>query len=239
MKTFALITGGAAALLAAAPAAAITTFATFGPSSSTPNISFDGSLSGAGAISSAAAPVSFSFLNADGTTASSYDAVLNLAATTDTASTYMGIAVLPISSGLISFTSASAITYGGRTGTNLLTVSFNGGYLTGLLNGSTANYGNSTPPNDVTFTSDFLDFSSSTARDLALAINGINPSLGFAFGASRFHTGTVSGNFGADVFSGSPQGVPEPASWAMMLCGFGLAGSVLRTQRRRTEVTFG
>ena len=34
--------------------------------------------------------------------------------------------------------------------------------------------------------------------------------------------------------TGSPPGVPEPATWAMMLLGFGAAGTALRRSRRRT-----
>ena len=34
------------------------------------------------------------------------------------------------------------------------------------------------------------------------------------------------------LFDTSPTGVPEPASWALMLSGFGLAGVALRRQRR-------
>ena len=34
--------------------------------------------------------------------------------------------------------------------------------------------------------------------------------------------------------TGSPPGVPEPATWAMMLFGFGAAGTALRRSRRRT-----
>lgn len=34
-----------------------------------------------------------------------------------------------------------------------------------------------------------------------------------------------------------PAGVPEPASWAMMIAGFGLAGSALRASRRQKLVT--
>ncbi|OSZ72882.1 hypothetical protein CAP39_03915 [Sphingomonas sp. IBVSS1] len=41
-------------------------------------------------------------------------------------------------------------------------------------------------------------------------------------------TGATGANY-AQSFAGA---VPEPASWAMMLAGFGLAGVMLRRQRR-------
>lgn len=43
-----------------------------------------------------------------------------------------------------------------------------------------------------------------------------------------------NGRYRFIIFSGS---IPEPASWAMMIAGFGLAGGMLR-QRRRTSVRF-
>jgi len=242
MKKLAVYGAGAALLLAAAPASAITTFADFSPASSNPNVFYTGTADGSGTLSSVDQLVHFAFLNSDGSVSgTTYDVLMNFSATT-TAATVVGgsVVVLPVTTGTLSFTSATPITWGGHTGTNLLTVNFTGGALTALLGGSTANYGNSTPPNVVNFSSNFLDFSSSTARDLALAIDAINPSVGFAFGGNRSHIGTMSGNFGSDATSGNPQGaVPEPASWALMFAGFGLVGSVLRSQRRRTEVTFG
>ena len=45
------------------------------------------------------------------------------------------------------------------------------------------------------------------------------------------------------AFFGTPKAVtgavPEPASWAMMLGGFGLVGAALRNRRRNTAVSFG
>jgi hypothetical protein len=242
MNKLAVYGAGAALLLAAAPASAVTTFADFSPASNNPNVFYTGTASGAGTISSIDQLVHFAFLNPDGSVSgTTFDVLMNFTATTGAASTAGGgtVALLPISDGRLTFTSSTPITWGGHTGTNLLTVDFTGGVLTALLGGSTANYGNSTPPNVVSFSSDFLDFSSSTARDLALAIDAINPAVGFAFGGNRSHMGTMSGNFGADATSGNPQGVPEPTSWALMFAGFGLVGSVLRSQRRRTEVIFG
>jgi hypothetical protein len=41
---------------------------------------------------------------------------------------------------------------------------------------------------------------------------------------------------GADValFDASLLGVPEPASWAMLIAGFGLTGAAMRRRRRAT-----
>jgi len=242
MNKLAVYGAGAALLLAAAPASAITTFADFSPASSTPNITYVGTDDGSGTISSIDQLVHFAFLNADGSVSgTTYDVMMNLTATTGAATVAGGsIALLPITNGMLTFTSATPITWNGHTGTNLLSVNFSGGMLSAILGGSTATYGNSTPPFSVDFSSDFLDFSSSTARDLALAIDAINPGVGFAFGGNRVNVASVSGNFGSDATAGNPQGVvPEPASWALMFAGFGLVGSVLRSQRRRTEVSFG
>ena len=242
MSKLAVFGVGAALAFAAAPASAITIFADFTPASTASNITYVGDDSGAGTLTSLDQLVHFNFLNPDGSVSgTTFDAMMNLTATTGAATVVGGsVALLPVTSGTVTFTSTSAVTWNGHTGTNLLTVDFSGGVLSAILGGSTATYGTSTPPFSVSFTSDFLDFSTSTARDLAFAINAINPQVGFAFGAGRLNTGSISGNFGSDATSGNPQGVvPEPASWALMFAGFGLIGGVLRSQRRgRTEVTF-
>ena len=237
MKKIIWVASSIAAIAFGVPAAAITTFATFSPLSNAANISFTGSNTGAGTLSSVNTPVTFRFLDASGTT-SVFDvaSMFNLSATTTSGIVAGGVGIVPVSSGTLSFTSAAATTYNGHTGTNLLTAAFTGGALTGLIGGSVASYINSQPPSAVTFTSDFFDFSTTTARDISLAINAINPSIAASAGGVANFDGTVSGNFGADLAAGSGSTVPEPASWALLIAGFGLVGAVARRRATISKV---
>ncbi|MEO8813371.1 MAG: PEPxxWA-CTERM sorting domain-containing protein [Caulobacteraceae bacterium] len=56
-------------------------------------------------------------------------------------------------------------------------------------------------------------------------VTGIDPASGLAYTARSDQR-----TFG--LFSAGPAGVPEPAAWALMLAGFGLAGAGLRRSRR-------
>jgi len=112
----------------------------------------------------------------------------------------------------------------------------------------------------------FFDLQGNTVYSTAVTSDGdccvhvgqffVDSSLAGAPSTMTFHgmswTGTVTGYdgyttrtydepnliIGADslTLTGSPS-VPEPASWALMLVGFGMAGSALR--RRKTIVAFG
>lgn len=66
-----------------------------------------------------------------------------------------------------------------------------------------------------------------------LTVNSIiaNGSGNF-FAADVADSNGSTGNVGATGFR-PPGGIPEPATWAMMLMGFGGLGAVLRTQRRQ------
>ncbi|WP_068875471.1 MULTISPECIES: PEPxxWA-CTERM sorting domain-containing protein [unclassified Phenylobacterium] len=62
-----------------------------------------------------------------------------------------------------------------------------------------------------------------TTRYLTLEILGCNPTP----------SGTLRGGCGLQeiAFAEAPAGVPEPATWAMMILGFGAAGTVLRRRK--------
>jgi hypothetical protein len=50
-----------------------------------------------------------------------------------------------------------------------------------------------------------------------------------SFGSSTGNLGSLAVTF--DATGGPGGGVPEPASWALMIAGFGLAGGALRHRR--------
>lgn len=52
-------------------------------------------------------------------------------------------------------------------------------------------------------------------------------------GITRLQFGASNSSWVADDFSFVTSGVPEPATWAMMIVGFGAVGSIVRTSRRR------
>jgi len=53
-----------------------------------------------------------------------------------------------------------------------------------------------------------------------------------------YFTLTTSGGDSMRVVSMSPDAVPEPASWAMMIGGFGMVGAAMR-RRQKVQVSFG
>ena len=73
-------------------------------------------------------------------------------------------------------------------------------------------------------------------KDFALSFSGSSPNFNAPVGSSsQSLSASGSGTFASDPLPVVP-GVPEPASWAMMLGGFGLLGATLRT--RKAQVSY-
>ena len=125
-------------------------------------------------------------------------------------------------------------------GTNLLTGVFHSGQIFG--SGRTGQAGDDTTlGGTVAYTSALLNFTGTVERSFSISLNSVSPSFGAAgcpaggaFGncTSALNTfrASTAGSFSSDP---PPTYVPEPATWAMMLIGFGGMGAMLRSSRRR------
>ncbi|MEO7411612.1 MAG: FxDxF family PEP-CTERM protein [Sphingomicrobium sp.] len=115
--------------------------------------------------------------------------------------------------------------------------------LLSIFVGSTA----TTAENDTDFTSVFLSGTGLVGNILIPQVLGdpteIRSLAGLGIGAGNFTLtvqgtpGTQNGSFGGSVAFVAQSAVPEPATWAMMLMGFGGIGVAMR-RRRRTGVQF-
>lgn len=97
-----------------------------------------------------------------------------------------------------------------------------------------------------------LDLTSVTVNGMAATRNATPQNLvetyylyGVPITAGVLNTITVvglsrgNGSYGGNVtFVPFASGAPEPASWAMMILGFGLAGTAMRYRRRSTRLAF-
>jgi PEP-CTERM motif len=68
---------------------------------------------------------------------------------------------------------------------------------------------------------------------IGVSFSGIAKSIDFGGGANFVAYDDIT--FG----SATPGAVPEPATWAMMIGGFGMVGGAMRYRRRKTAVSFG
>lgn len=136
--------------------------------------------------------------------------------------------------GTISFIRDSAAGEGNGTRTNLLTVSFTNAELDASQNGGSFTF-KSNANSVITFTSDFLDFSNVLDKDFSFSFSGANPTFNATLGSSGRNTAfSGSGTFASDPAPLVVGTVPEPASWAMMLVGFGAVGGVVRRRQKAT-----
>lgn len=151
-------------------------------------------------------------------------------------------------SGTFSFVTTAPIVISGpgffttfyAAGSNLLSGSFSNGTILGSVGGSA---GSSTASGDngvtITYTSDFLDFSDAVSLDRAQSLTAVAPTFLPRTGpnfALRSFRAVAGGQFSSDpapVIS-AVSAVPEPASWAMLVLGFGIVGVASRSRKRRT-----
>lgn len=145
-----------------------------------------------------------------------------------------GLLIQSIDSGSLAFTytGTTPLVVGSdiyTTGANLLTATYTQGIIFGTASGSAGSAIASTPNGTVVYTSDFLDFTASSAKDFALALTAITPLL------NRVNPDSSIASFSgvaAGVFSNEAPPIPEPSVWAMLIAGYAMVGASLRQRVR-------
>jgi hypothetical protein len=237
----------ALALLVAAPAqAAITTFGTSAPGATLrfQNGAGSGSIfsvASAGDTTAGSANVGFSYNNTSiDSFVTSQPSTFTLNATTTNGAEVAGpFFILRGFSGSFSFTNNAPIQIGGTfyaAGSNLLSATFTNANIFGLDGGTTTSF-TSTNFGTVDFTSDFVDFGDTTTRQFAFSLPSVSPALDInGQGNLESFAGGTTGSFSSDPAptpTFAVAAVPEPATWAMMIAGFGMAGLGLRRATKR------
>lgn len=148
-------------------------------------------------------------------------------------------------SGTFSFITTSAITVSGPSfithtyavGSNLLSGVFSGGDIVGNIGGTSgSSFASGLSGTNITFTSDFLDFTNAVSLDRATSLTAVGPQFskhGGINGALSSFRAVTGGQFSSDPVPvvNFLAVVPEPSSWAMMVIGFGLVGVSIRRRK--------
>jgi len=108
---------------------------------------------------------------------------------------------------------------------NILTITFTGGLLTGTAGGNSASFSASSPPSTVTYSSGIAAIqaiiNTSVTRNFALGLSGLTSPLAIVNGTVAPFAASISGTFSAAA-------VPEPSSLIMAgipaLLGLGFVG---------------
>jgi hypothetical protein len=199
------------------------TFATF--TEGTPDFTFTDS--GATSTFDATSTIQFTFYNVIPTAdpllgplpTTSITALLTRTGTVTQAATVSGSSVSQVLA-----TSTLTITAGGKT---LLASSGDNATLTGTLGQNSLSLGNSSPPNTLVFTSDYIDFSGAVATQRGVTFSVTDPlSIDSNDGLLNSFTASGTGSFAVSF-------APEPSSISLILFGLLPLAFLLRRTRRR------
>lgn len=172
--------------------------------------------------SSTVIPVNFTYLffNTSGTINVSLPANLTITSTVSSPASFGLTGSQPLSNVQMTFTGTGAVTG------NLLTVFNSTGVLGGALGDSTAGLDetHNGTTQIVNFSSDYIDFSSSTQRNYSIALNNVTPAL--ANGGNGYLAGFQSNATGVFAANGL---APEPSTFALL--GLGALGLVVRRRK--------
>jgi hypothetical protein len=236
------------AMFAALPAKAASTFASFqsigndanfywknsGSTASLYTIASDGSTTPGSAL------ISFSYLVPGLTGVANVTALFTLAASTSAPAIDDGSYIYNDTiSGNFSIKSAASFTVAGHTfgaGTNLLSAYFDNAEVDGTTGSTAGSFDNGTEFDPAMhFTSDLLNFSGVAESDFGLSLVSITQSLSSQNASTTLRTFKAQsvGNFASTPLPVPTFAVPEAATWATFILGFGLMGASLR--RRRAE----
>ena len=226
-------------------AAYAATFAEYDASSSLANLSWTQTAPDAGTLTTtgdgASAQTVFSFLKPGTATLKELPALFTLtASSTSAATSAAGFLIEPDVSGTFSFTYDGPANSKIATGADLLSGTFTGASISGPAGGSTGSVQDAIiSGGTVSFTSAFVKFAPTGDKALSLSMTSVLPGFSAAAGgAPSSFTGVSTGSFASDIRSGGGAGgVPEPATWAMMLVGFAGIGLVARRRRPASLAT--
>jgi hypothetical protein len=133
-----------------------------------------------------------------------------------------------LTGGLIRFTALAPTTIKGQTGTNVLTVAFTGGQINGRIGEGALSFQASEPGDLISYSSSFFNFNNVIDDNFAFSFTSVSPVAGLTgTGAARrlrAFTASSTATFGTSI-------VPEPATWAMLIVGFGMVGFASRRRR--------
>ncbi|GGI90585.1 hypothetical protein GCM10007973_28610 [Polymorphobacter multimanifer] len=233
-----------AAGIAAAPASALTTFASISPATTSLNVRFVGDngtsrlFTTTSATDNAASGVPVFFtLALDGVPAAlqSVNARFTLDASMPSGVVNnAGAFSLLGATGNFSILANNPITANGITGFNLLSAVFTGGSVNGTVGSSAGSFGSSTEGGGtITYTSDFLSFDQISNSDFSLALTAVTNAFSTNGNRVNDFRATIGGQFSSEPL---PSFVPEPGTWAMLILGFGLVGVSARRRRNTTVV---